>query len=186
MAKVVVAQSKYLAAPEHGEDADGHDPRDVLRHPRLELLHLVPREEARLALVGARDADAVDRAVDLLAAILRGLQDPLEEGEGHLGATRRMARDVGEEVLDERAADALDREVVERREVAEAVLRDAVGSQTGRSGSGGVGRDQPFLGNRWGTPCRSGCGQVREVSRRASSIGRTYSPRLRSVRRSPC
>jgi hypothetical protein len=36
-----------------------------------------------------------------------------------------MARNVGEQVLDERPADSFDREVVERREVPEAVFGDA-------------------------------------------------------------
>jgi hypothetical protein len=39
---VAVAQAEDLAAPKHGEDADGDDPRDVLGHPRLELFSLVP------------------------------------------------------------------------------------------------------------------------------------------------
>jgi hypothetical protein len=62
-----------------------------------------------------------------LAAIFGGLQDPLEKREGHLGATRGVAGDVREQVLDERPADPLHREVVERRGVAEAVLGDANG-----------------------------------------------------------
>ncbi len=70
---VDVAEREDLAASEHRQDRDRDDPRAVLRHPRLQLLDLVPGEEARLALIRPGDPDAVDRSVDLLPALLSGL-----------------------------------------------------------------------------------------------------------------
>ena len=65
-----VPNAEDLAAAKHGQDRDRDDPGDVLRHPGLEFVGLLPGEEPRLALIGPRDADAVDGSVDLLAAIL--------------------------------------------------------------------------------------------------------------------
>ena len=119
---VAVAKPEDLAPAEHGEDREGDDAPDVLRHPRLELTGLLPGEEARLALVSFRDPDAVDRPVDLLPAILGRAKDSLEQRERHLGATRRLGRDVREQVLDLRPPDSLDRKVGERDETAKGVL----------------------------------------------------------------
>ena len=83
---------------------------DVIGHPGAELVGLLPGEESRLALLGPGDPDAIDRRVDRLAALLSRAEDPLQQRERHLRPARRSLGDRGDQVLDQRAADPLDRE----------------------------------------------------------------------------
>ncbi len=54
-----------------------------------------------------------------------------------------MTGDAGEKVLDERAPDALDREIVQRREIAQAVFGDAHGLRPRPHAAGGAD-DEPL------------------------------------------
>src|SRR6266511_3956472 len=89
------------------------------------------------------------------------------------------------ETLEADEADAMSELARTPKVVFSSTLRPRRVRKLGRSALAGVGLDRAVLGQPAGHTLRSGCGHVRELSRRAvSSIGRTYSPRLRSVRRS--
>jgi hypothetical protein len=66
----------------------------------------------------------VDRRVDHLPTLLGVAQDALEERQRHLRPARRALGDRRDVVLDDRAPEPLDREVVQRRQRPEAVLGD--------------------------------------------------------------